>query len=109
MQQIRKLQNFAAKVALSSGTKFDHATPFLGELGWLKVHQKYEHELGIITYNVIHGNIPNYLFNLPRVSDVCIVLTRQQHNVYEPKTNTCTGDKFLLVAGPKFWTACLPL
>ena len=104
-QQIQKLQNFAAKVALGNGAKFDHATPFLRELGWLKVHQKYKYELGIITYNIIHGNIPNHLFYLPRVSDICSVSTRQQHNVYEPKTNTCTGARSLLVAGPKFWNS----
>lgn len=97
-QQTQKLQNFAAKVTLSNGAKFDHATPFLRELGWLK---------GIITYNIIHGNIPNHLFCLPRVSDVCTAPTRQQHNVYEPNTNTCTGARSLLVEGPKFWR-CLP-
>ena len=101
-QHIQKLQNFATKVALGNGTKFDHATPFLKELGWLKVHQKYKYELGVITYNIINNNLPNHLFHFPRVSDVCTVPTRQQYNVYEPKTNTCTGARSLLVAGPKF-------
>ncbi len=104
-QHIQKLQNFAAKVALGNGTKFDHATPFLRELGWLKVRQKYEYELGITTYNIIHGDIPDHLFSLPRVSEVCTVPTRQQHNLCEPKTNTCTGARSLLVAGPKFWNS----
>ena len=40
MQQIQKLQNFAAKVALGGGAKRDHVTPFLRELGWLKVNKK---------------------------------------------------------------------
>lgn len=108
IQQVQKLQNFAAKVALGNGTKFDHATPFLRECGWLKVHQKYKYELGIIMYNIIHGNIPIYLFPMPRVSEVCSVPTRQQHNMYEPKTNTCTGARSLLAAGPRFWNSLPP-
>ncbi len=42
MQQIQKLQSFAAKVTLGGGAKSDHVTPFLRELGWLKINKKYE-------------------------------------------------------------------
>ena len=59
-------------------------------------------------YNIIHGNIPSYLFSMPKVSDVCSVPTRQQHNMYEPKTNTCTGARSLLAAGPRFWNSLPP-
>ncbi len=104
-QQIQRLQSFAAKVALGSCAKFDHATLFLRELGWLKIHQKYKYVLGIISYNIIHGNIPNHLFVFPRVSDVCSFPTRQQHNFYESKINTSTGTRSLLVAWTKFWNS----
>ncbi len=103
--KIQKLQNFAAKVALGGGAKRDHATPFLKELGWLRVHQKYKYELGIITYNIMNSNVPSHLFSMPRVSDVCTVPTRQQSNLYVPKTNTSTGARSLMVAGPKFWNS----
>ncbi len=42
-QQLKHLQNFAAKVASGQGAnEFDHATSFLRGLCWLKVHQKYK-------------------------------------------------------------------
>ncbi len=41
MNQIQKMQNFAAKVTLDGASKHEHATPFLRELRWLKMKQKY--------------------------------------------------------------------
>lgn len=40
MHQIQKLQNFAAKVAVGGAARHEHATPFLRELGWLKIKTK---------------------------------------------------------------------
>lgn len=37
VQQIQKLQNFAAKVALGGAAKHGHVTPFMRGLGWLKI------------------------------------------------------------------------
>ena len=105
LQQIQKLQNFAAKVALGGGAKHDRATPFIKELGWLKVREKYKHELGIMMHNVMRGNVPSYLFPLPRVRDVRAVTTRQQDQLYVPSTNTNTGARSMLVDEPKFWNS----
>ena len=44
LQRAQKIQNFAAKVLLSGGTKRDHVTPFLKKLGWLKIKYKYKYE-----------------------------------------------------------------
>ncbi len=41
-KKIQKLQNFAAKVARGGGARRDPASPFIRELGWLKVYQKYK-------------------------------------------------------------------
>ncbi len=48
MNQVQKLQNFAAKVALGGGARRDHATPYIKELGWLKLRQKYKYDLRFI-------------------------------------------------------------
>ena len=108
MQQIQKLQNFAAKVALGGGTKRDHVTPFLRELGWLKINKKYHYELAVMTYNILKGKVPSYLFHLPYVSDMSTVPTRQQHQLHVPKTRTNTGARSMLVAAPTLWNS-LPL
>lgn len=103
LYQVQKLQNFAAKVALGGGAKRDHATPFLRQLGWLKIYNKYKYELGIMTYNIINGYIPEHLMSLPTVRDIRSLPTRQQQQLYVPKTNTNMGERSVLVAGPKLW------
>ena len=105
--RVQKLQNIAAKAALGGAAKHDHVTPYLKELGWLKVKQKYYFELGVVLYNVINKRIPHWLLTLPRVSDVNerVVNTRQQQQLYVPKCNTCLGKKSPTVAGPSLWNS----
>ncbi len=59
MNRAQKLQNSAAKVALGGGPTRDHATPYLKELGWLKLRQKYKFDIGVFIYNIIKGNVPS--------------------------------------------------
>ncbi len=40
MSDAQKLHNFAAKVAIGGAKKFEHATPIIQELGWLKNEEK---------------------------------------------------------------------
>ncbi len=47
IKKIQKLQNFAAKVALSGGARRYPASPFIRELGWLRVCQKYKYDVGL--------------------------------------------------------------
>lgn len=108
IQQIQKLQNFAAKVALGGGAKHDHVTPFLRELGWLKVNKKYEYELAVMTHNILKGKLPTYSFHLPYVSEISSVPTRQQHQLHVPKTRTNTGMRSVFVAAPTLWNSLPP-
>lgn len=89
MNQVQNLQNFAAKVALGGTAKHEHATPFLRELGWLKIKQKYMLEVGVIMHKAIKSCSPN-IYHMPLVSEISTAATRQQHQLYVPKTNTCT-------------------
>ena len=40
-QNIQKLQNFAAKVAIGGLRKYDHVTPIIKDLQWLTITDKY--------------------------------------------------------------------
>lgn len=103
--RVQKIQNFAAKVALGGGAKYDHVTPFLIKLGWLKVDYKYKYELGTTLYKNIKGTTPRHTLRTPTVGEIRTLPTRQQQNLYEPKTNTSTGARSILVAGPKLWNS----
>ncbi|KAK3881582.1 hypothetical protein Pcinc_013964 [Petrolisthes cinctipes] len=103
--RVQKLQNFAAKIALGGAAKRDHVTPFLKELGWLKINQKYKLEVAKITYNLINKNLPDWLFPLPTVRDMQgqSVNTRQTNQLHVPRCNTCFSSRSFLVAAPTLW------
>ncbi len=42
INKVPKLQNFAAKVAMGSAKKIDHAAPILKELKWVSVKGKHK-------------------------------------------------------------------
>ncbi len=41
MSDTKKMHNFAAKVAIRGAKFFDHVTPIIQELGWLKLEEKH--------------------------------------------------------------------
>ena len=43
IQRIQKFQNFAAKVAIGNVKKYDHVTPCIRELKWLRIEEKYRY------------------------------------------------------------------
>ncbi len=44
LQNIQKLRNFAAKVAIGGVRKYDHVTPIIKYLQWMTVKDKYTFE-----------------------------------------------------------------
>ena len=61
VERVQKIQNFAAKVALGGAAKSDHVTPFLKELKWLKITNKYEYETLTLTYRKINHDLLDWL------------------------------------------------
>ena len=103
MNNVQKLQNFAAKVAKGNAMKYDHATPIIQELGWLKVKEKHELETCITVFKVLNGFYPIWYKNFPTVHEVTNSITRQQNSLYVPNTRTDAGARSIDVLGPKMW------
>ena len=63
--QIGRLQsvlNAAARVVYSS-RRFDHVTPLLRELHWLRMSQRIDYKLAVLVYRCLNGLAPSYLAN----------------------------------------------
>ena len=103
IQRMQKLQNFAAKIVNANARKYDHATPIINNLQWLKVNQKFCFEVCTFIYKILEGHLPRWLLALATVGDVGMVRTRQQHNLMIPRSHTVTGERNLAVRGPKLW------
>ena len=57
IQRIQKIQNFAAKVATGNARKYDHTTPYIQQLNWLKIEKKCCFDVCILMYKVINNLI----------------------------------------------------
>ncbi len=105
MIKMQKLQNFAAKAALGGGARRDHATPFIRDLRWLKMHQRYKYEMCQMVFNIVKKNRFTTLFSLQSVNEISPVQTRQQQQLYVPSYKTNTGERSFLISGPKLWNS----
>ncbi len=108
IKRVQKLQNFCAKVIVGGKSKRDHASPILDELDWLKISKMCAYEQCIMTHKAVTKKYPGWLFTFPTVHNINTTNTRQRHDLYVPRTYTDTGQRSLLVRGPRIWNA-LPL
>ena len=103
LERVQKLENFAAKVASGNARKYDHATPYLNELKWLKIESKVTFDICIFTYKIVNNLIPEWLFSLPRVGNTSTRHTRQSDDLFIPRTKTEIGARAISVTGPRAW------
>jgi len=103
IQKIQKLQNFAARVALGNVKKYDHITPHINKLSWLKVHHKCSYDTCILIHKMIHGFYPKWLLTLPTVGNTTCVQTRQGNSLYVKRSRTDIGARQILTRGPMIW------
>ncbi len=84
--------------------KYDHVSPALEELKWLKVKQ-HLFDINIAMYKFLNGMYPDWLQTLPTVKSVTEGRTRQRNNIVVPRTKTDSGTKAFYINGPKTWNA----
>ncbi len=99
----QKLLSFAAKVAKGIAKKFDHATPIIQELGWLKIKENHKLDICTTVFKELNGFYPVWYKKFPTVLKVTESITRQQNCLYVPKTRTDSGARCRNVTGPKLW------
>ena len=105
INDLQKIQNFAAKVAVGNGKKFDHATPFIKKLEWLTVGQQIKYRDLLYIFKVLKGCTPKWLLNLSYVSQMSNRESRQSENLHKPLTRTKLADKAFSVRGPSIWNS----
>lgn len=105
IQRVQKLQKNSAKVAHGHARKYDHATPIIKELGWMKVEEKLIYDLCTVIYKILRGELPSWLFSFDTVGQVRGVETRQVNDLFVPRANTTIGSKAIDIRGPLYWNA----
>ena len=59
-RKLRAVQNAAARL-VSSLSRYEHITPTLMDLHWLKVRQSIDYKIALLVYKVLHGSGSQYL------------------------------------------------
>ena len=103
LARLQKVQNFASKVATGRGRKYDHATPLINELGWLKIEDKVVYDICLFVFKVLNEEVPHWVVDFKTVMETRERLTRQSSDLAVPRRRTKIADKAMSVRGPKLW------
>ena len=105
LQKVQVLQNFAARIAVGNIRKYEHITPHINKLKWLKMSNKCIFDTCIYIFKLLNHQLPAWLLSLPRVRELIFRNTRQQNNLFVPPTRTMVGEREMGVRGPKLWNS----
>ena len=103
LNKIQKLQNFAARVAIGTVRKYEHISPFLEELGWLKIKDKYKYDVCCLMFKIVRNYLPTWLYGFETINSATGVTTRQADNLVVRRAHTDIGSRELGIRGPHFW------
>ena len=103
LDKVQRTQNFAAKIAVGNGRKFDRATPFIQKLNWLKINEQIKYDTTMFMFKLCHGHIPNWVMKLEVVGNSHLRNTRQTSHLVVRRTRTKLADRALSVKGPVLW------
>ena len=103
MHKAQKLQNFAAKVALGGSRKYDHVTPIIKKLQWLKMKEKCVYDTCVTVYKILMKLYPEWLITFQTINQTHSVITRQVNDLYVARTRTNAGSRSLKNRGPLLW------
>jgi len=112
LDRLQSVLNAAARLVCSA-RKYDHVTPLLRELHWLRAPERIAYRLAVLVFRCQHGLAPAYLSTeLQRVSDVdsrrrlrsasttALVVPRTKHSTI--------GDRAFPVAAALTWNSLPP-
>jgi len=105
---------FASTVLLIySAKKYDHMTPLLWELHWLRIPERIQFRLCVLAYRCLTGTAPQYLADT--LSQSTIVATRCRLRSVDSRTlqlpstrRTTLGDRAFSIAAARAWNSLPP-
>ena len=102
---LQSMMNAAARLIFSS-SKFQHITPLLHQLHWLKAPERIAFKQSVLVYKCLHGSAPAYLTDeLCQVADVEArqrLRSSSSSSLIVSRTRLLTvGDRAFLVAAAR--------
>ena len=108
LSRLQSVLNAAARLVFSR-SKYDHVTPLLQELHWLRIEQRIEFKLSVLVFRCLNGLAPSYLSrDLQRVSELVArrrLRSSSTSTLVVPPTRLSTGDRAFPVAAARTWNS----
>ena len=109
IDRLQSVLNAAARLIYLS-RRYDHVTPLLRSLHWLKMSQRIEYKLAVLAYRCLNGQSPSYLSDgLRRVADFDgrrRLRSASTQALVVPSTRLSTiGDRAFPVAAARVWNS----
>jgi hypothetical protein len=109
ISRLESVLHSAARLVVGA-RRYDHITPVLQELHWLRYPQRIEFRVAALTYRCLHGTAPRYLSDdIQRVADIDSRLRLRSATsdaLIVPRTRLVTvGDRAFPVAAARLWNS----
>jgi len=108
LSRIQKIINYSAKVIFGR-KKFDHVSDLLRRLGWLSAENLASyHTLRLIHKVRLHGEPESLAHDLTTMAEIRDRTTRQDHNLYVPRSRTEMGKRRFSSRAPHMYNSLPP-
>ena len=103
INKLQRIQNTLARVV--TGTRrYDHITPVLADLHWLKIADRITFKIALLTFKTITTNRPAYLVELiPFHAPVRELRSGSRKRLKVKNVNTVFGSRAFSHAAPSIW------
>ena len=108
LDRVQSVVNAAARLT-ADARKYDHVTPLLKDLHWLRIPQRIEYKLCVLVHRCLNGTAPRYMTDL--TMSVGSTARRRLRSastadLVVPSTRRSTiGDRAFAVTGPRAWNS----
>ena len=105
LDRLQTLNNTAAKI-IYNARKYDHVTPLLKDLNWLRIRQRIEYKISTIVHKSLHGHAPPYLCfaHVANVPGRQRLRSASRGLLTTPPVHRATLDgRSIDVIGPEMW------
>ena len=112
LAKMQSVLNAAARLVFSA-RKYDHLTPVLQELHWLRAPERIMFRLAVLLYRRLHDLAPSYLAaELHRVTDVNHRRRLRSAStaalIVRPTLHSSVGDRSFSIAAARTWNSLPP-
>jgi len=104
--RVQSVINAAARLS-ADARRYDHVTPLLMDLHWLRVPQRIQYKLSVLMYRCLNGAASQYLTELATPVGVTArrrLRSASSTDLVVPATRRAS-DRAFAVAGPRTWNS----